>query len=240
MDDFISWDLMREHSAPLLGRPLNDVAISRFNRYAECLVEATKSVNLTRIIEPDEIVIKHFIDSIALFKYCKLEDGMEVCDVGTGAGFPGLALLIANPRIKLTLMDSTNKKLEFVRFMVKELMLKADVVTARAEDAGKSKLYRERFDLVTARAVAQLNVIDEYCLPLLKVGGEFAPLKGRLSDEEKENGIRAAKTLGAEMHKDCKYNLPDGSERELVIFRKKAATIAKYPRNGAQISKKPL
>lgn len=239
MADFISRENMRKY-AESIGILLDETALSRFNLYAEKLVDATKNVNLTRIVEPEEIVIRHFIDSLELLASCKIEDGTEICDIGTGGGFPGIPLLIVNPRIRLTMMDSTNKKLEFVRFMVHKLGLNANVVTSRAEDAGRVKLYREKFDLVTARAVAQLNVLCEYCIPLVKVGGRFAPLKARLTDEERENGIRAAEILGMKEESDRKYCIPDGSEREIIVFKKEKPTNGKYPRNMAQISKKPL
>ena len=166
--------------------------------------------------------------------------GAALCDVGTGAGFPGAALLIADPRLRITLFDSVNKKLEFIRNTLKELDLHADIVTIRAEDAGKTAIYRERFDVVTARAVASLNVLAEYCVPLVKSGGVFAPLKAPLSQQEEQRGCGAAAHLGAATERKERYNLPDGSEREVIVFRKKRATEARYPRNQAQISKKPL
>lgn len=236
---FISTEKMKMYSEAI-GVPLDDTALSRFDRYAFYLVETNKVVNLTRITEPDEIIVKHFIDSLEIFKYCNIEEGMKACDVGTGAGFPGLPILIACPGIKMTLMDSTRKKLEFLRVAVRDLMLEADIVPMRAEDAARTGPFREQYDLVTARAVAQLNSLCEYCLPLVKVGGRFVSLKGKLTDEEKKNGIRAAEKLGARLESDSKYILPDGSERELLVFKKREKTKQSYPRSSAQISKNPL
>lgn len=236
---FISCEKMKKMSEEL-GVTLNDTAILRFDRYASCLVETNKAVNLTRITEPDDIIVKHFIDSLAVCKYCSLEDGMKVCDVGTGAGFPGVPLLIAYPELKMTLMDSTRKKLDFIRAAVGELNLKAEFAPMRAEEAARTDHFREQFDVVTARAVSQLNVLCEYCVPLVKKNGRFVSLKGKITDEEKEKGICAAAKLGAKLERDIKYFLPDGSEREMLVFIKTEKTAKIYPRPSAQISKKPL
>ncbi len=227
-------------SAQLYNVNLDDTACDRFDLYAKLLVEYNEKVNLTRITEPDDIVIKHFVDSLALCKFVDIKDGTELCDVGTGAGFPGMALLAANPNIKVTLFDSINKKLEFLRFLSKELDLHPEIVTTRAEDAGKDRKYRERFDIVTARAVAQLNALSEYCIPLAKVGGIFAPLKAVMTSDEEKRGISAAAMLGAKKTDRQVYKLPDGSDREVIIFNKTSPTPTKYPRVAAQISKKPL
>lgn len=236
---FISHEKMKELSGEL-GISLDDAAVTRFDRYAACLVETNKVVNLTRITEPDEIIVKHFIDSLAVCKYCNIENGMKVCDVGTGAGFPGVPLLIAHPDLKMTLMDSTRKKLDFIRAAVGELDLRAEFAPMRAEEAARTDRFREQFDVVTARAVSQLNSLCEYCVPLVKTGGRFVSLKGRISDDEKESGIRAAAKLGARLEENVKYVLPDGSEREMLIFKKTEKTAKNYPRPTAQISKKPL
>lgn len=223
-----------------MGVTISEEAADRLDLYARRLVEYNEKVNLTAITAPDEIVNKHFVDSLTLLKYAPLSAGASLCDVGTGAGFPGLVLLAAVPELKVTLMDSVNKKLDFSRALVSELGLSADIVTIRAEDAGKRPEYRETFDVVTARAVAQLNLLAEYCVPLVKVGGVFAPLKAVLSDEERQRGCGAAANLGAAVDEKHRYTLPDGSEREIVIFKKNAPTPGRYPRNAAQIAKKPL
>lgn len=236
---FISKELLTA-GCENIGLTLDDKAIDRFDSYARLLVDYNEKVNLTAITAPDEIVNKHFVDSLYLAKFVDLRDGMKLCDVGTGAGFPGAALLTAFPTLRVTLFDSVNKKLEFLRLLVKELELTADIVTVRAEDAGKNPAYRETFDVVTARAVAQLNVLSEFCVPLVRSGGVFAPMKAPLSEEERRRGVGAAANLGATLEQDEPYAIPDGSEREVLIFRKKIATAGKYPRPFAQISKKPL
>lgn len=215
-------------------------ALDRFDLYARLLKEYNEKVNLTAITDPDGIVVRHFIDSLFLMKYVELKEGMMLCDVGTGAGFPGAALLIAEPGLKVTLFDSVNKKLDFIRFLLSELGLEAEIVTSRAEDAGKNPAYREQFDVVTARAVAQLCLLAEYCVPLVKVGGLFAPLKAPLSEEEMQKGCSAVSLLGAKKRKTIRYTIPDGSEREILLCEKISATGSKYPRNAAQIAKKPL
>lgn len=223
-----------------MGVTISEEVADRLDLYARRLMEYNEKVNLTAITAPDEIVNKHFVDSLTLLKYAPLSAGASLCDVGTGAGFPGLVLLAAVPELKVTLMDSVNKKLDFSRALISELGLSADIVTIRAEDAGKRPEYRETFDVVTARAVAQLNLLAEYCVPLVKVGGVFAPLKAVLSDEERQRGCGAAANLGAAVDEKHRYTLPDGSEREIVIFKKNAPTPGRYPRNAAQIAKKPL
>lgn len=223
-----------------IGISLDKTAVERFDTYARLLREYNEKVNLTAITQSDDIVVKHFIDSLYLMKYVEIKDGTKLCDVGTGAGFPGAALLCAVPGLKATLFDSINKKLDFIRYLLKELDLSADVVTIRAEDAGKKPEYREKFDVVTARAVAQFNMISEYCIPLTKVGGVFAPLKAPLSQEEEQRGFCAAGNLGAKVTKKYHYSITDGSEREIIICKKIEPTNKKFPRNSAQISKKPL
>ena len=236
---FISKELLLSGCEDI-GLALEDEAVSRFDAYARLLVEYNEKVNLTAITSPDEIVNKHFVDSLYLAKYVSMTDGLKLCDVGTGAGFPGAALLCAFPTLKVTLFDSVNKKLEFLRLLTGELGLPSDIVTMRAEDAGRDERYRGSFDVATARAVAQLNVLSEFCLPLVKTGGVFAPMKAPLTEEERQRGIGAAANLGGNHERDERYRIPGGAEREVLIFRKIVATPKKYPRPFAQISKKPL
>ena len=236
---FISKELLTA-GCERIGLTLDGEAIDRFDAYARLLVDYNEKVNLTAITAPDEIVNKHFVDSLFLAKFVTLQDGTRLCDVGTGAGFPGAALLTAFPKLRVTLFDSVNKKLDFIRGLVMELGLEAEIVTVRAEEAGRTPAYRERFDVATARAVAQLNVLSEFCVPLVKQGGVFAPMKAPLSEEERRRGVSAAANLGAKLEQDETYAIPDGSEREVLVFRKKSATAGKYPRPFSQISKKPL
>ncbi len=236
---FISKELLLS-GCETIGITLDDPAVDRFDAYARLLVDYNEKVNLTAITAPDEIVNRHFVDSLYLSEYVPMTDGTKLCDVGTGAGFPGMALLCAFPKLRVTLFDSVNKKMDFLRLLTKELGLTADVVTIRAEDAGKDKNYRETFDVATARAVAQLNLLSELCIPLVKTGGVFAPMKAPLKEEERQRGIGAAANLGAVLEQTERYTIPDRSEREILIFRKKEATAKKYPRPFAQISKNPL
>ena len=236
---FISKELLLT-GCDKIGLSLTEEAVLRFDTYARLLVEYNEKVNLTAITAPDEIVNKHFIDSLFLLKFVPVRDGDTLCDVGTGAGFPGAALLCAKPALKVSLFDSVNKKLAFLRLLVSELGLEADIVHVRAEDAGRQPAYRESFDIVTARAVAQLNVLAEYCMPLVKTGGLFSPLKAVMSAEEAQRGFGAVTTLGGKRILKEQYAIPDGAEREIVVFQKISPTPQKYPRNAAQIAKKPL
>lgn len=226
-------------SCASLGITLSEDAADRFDKYAELLVDYNNKVNLTAITAPDDIVVKHFVDSLCLANYVEL-GGKKIIDVGTGAGFPGAALLCAYPELDITMIDSVNKKLDFIRFLTKELGLNGNIVTIRAEDAAKRPEYREKFDVVTSRAVASLNVLAEYSVPLVRVGGIFAPLKAVLSQEEDQRGCCAISNLGAKVVSKIMYSIPDGSEREIIIAEKVSQTSAKYPRAFSQISKKPL
>lgn len=223
-----------------LGINISNDAVDRFDKYAELLVDYNEKVNLTAITAPDDIVIKHFADSLCLMKFVELSSEQKIIDVGTGAGFPGAALLCCDPSLNITMIDSVNKKLDFIRFLVKELGLSAEIVTIRAEDAAKKVEYREVFDVVTSRAVAALNVLAEYSVPLVKIGGVFAPLKAVLSAEEDARGCSAISNLGAKIVSKNKYSIPDGSEREIIIAKKISQTSPKFPRAFSQISKKPL
>lgn len=219
---------------------LNEETLDKFDRYAAELIAYNQKVNLTAITDPDEIVVKHFADSLALLHFVSFQKNDTVADVGTGAGFPGVPLLIAGPSLQVTLFDAVNKKLEFLRYLIRELDLQADIVHIRAEEAGRLPEYREQFDFVTARAVAQLRILSEYCLPLVRVGGSFLSMKGSISDEEKTNGIAAFQKLGAQVYDDVFYHIHNGDERNLIIAKKVSHLSSKYPRNMGQIAKKPL
>lgn len=236
---FISKELL-EISAGLFGVVLTEDQILKFDTYAKDLVDYNEKVNLTAITEPDDIVIKHFSDSLAIVKYAP--DGLKgkLADVGTGAGFPGMPLLIACPELNVTFFDAVNKKLDFIRFVLGDLGIDADVIHTRAEDAGRKPEYREKFDFVTARAVAQLRILSEYCIPLVKKGGYFMSMKGSISHEEKTLGMAALSKLGAELYDDIFYNIHNGDERNIIISKKISQVSSKYPRNMSQISKKPL
>lgn len=223
-----------------IGVILDDRAIDRLDLYAEMLVETNKALNLTAITDPTEIVYKHFIDSLSLLTCINFQEGAKVIDVGTGAGFPGVVLLIARPDLKMTLLDGTNKRLVFIQNVLDAIGLDADVVHMRAEIAGKDTKYREQFDIATARAVASLNILGEYCMPFVKLGGIFAPMKSAKTDEEVKSAKGAIKLLGGRIDKINELNINNYGERYLIITKKISQTPPKYPRASAQISKKPL
>ncbi|MBQ8228768.1 MAG: 16S rRNA (guanine(527)-N(7))-methyltransferase RsmG [Clostridia bacterium] len=235
----INKDLLKTMSADM-GIELSSESLDRFDKYAEMLVETNKTLNLTAITEPDEIVSKHFCDCLSLLKEVEIPQGSKLIDVGTGAGFPGVVLLIARPDLKITLMDSTNKRLVFVQSVVDALGLNANVVHSRAEEAGKDKKFREQYDFVTARAVANMQTLSEYCLPFLKVGGIFAAMKGAKASDELNIAKGAIKILGGQVHSAKEFTLPDCGERSILCVKKISQTPPKYPRASAQIAKKPL
>lgn len=229
-----------KEEAEKLGVSLDDTALDRFDIYAERLVETNKTLNLTAITDPEGILYKHFIDSLSLLSCVDLQMGAKVIDVGTGAGFPGVVLLIARPDLKMTLLDGTNKRLVFIDSLLRELGLNADIVHQRAELAGKDANFREKYDLVTARAVANLNTLGEYCLPFVKVGGNFAPMKAAKTDEEIAISEGAIKLLGGRIRETKHFNIENCGDRYIIITEKISQTPSKYPRASAQISKKPL
>lgn len=235
----INKDLLKNNAASL-GIELGEEEISRFDMLAERLIEQNKTMNLTAITEPDEVVIKHFVDSISLLSAVTPEEGAKVLDLGTGAGFPGIPLLICRPDIKLTMVDSTAKKLRYVASTVEALGLNAETLHSRAEEAGKQPEYREQYDIVCSRAVAALNLLCEYCLPFVKVGGVFAAMKSAKADEEIALAKNALKTLGGKIIDKKTFTLSDGGERTIIIIKKVSQIPPKYPRPSAQIAKKPL
>lgn len=223
-----------------IGVFLDDTALERLDKYADLLVETNKSLNLTAITDPDEIVYKHFIDSLSLLTCVEIKNGAKVIDVGTGAGFPGVVLLIARPDLKITLLDGTNKRLVFIKNVLDEIGLEAEIVHMRAELAGRDINYREKFDLVTARAVANLNTLAEYCVPFVRVGGIFAPMKSSKTEEEVSAARGAIKALGGKIEEIKPLIVANCGERYVIITEKISQTPPKYPRASAQISKKPL
>ncbi len=194
-----------KEEAEKLGVLLDDTALDRFDIYAERLVETNKTLNLTAITDPEGILYKHFVDSLSLLSCVDLQMSAKAIDVGTGAGFPGVVLLIARPDLKMTLLDGTNKRLVFIDSLLRELGLNADTVHQRAELAGKDANFREKYDLVTARAVANLNTLGEYCLPFVRVGGIFAPMKAVKTDEEIAMSEGAIKLLGGRIREIKHY-----------------------------------
>ena len=220
------------------GIELDQTALDRFDTFAELLVEWNGKMNLTAITEPEEIEVKHFLDCLMLAKYFDLSDTKTVIDVGTGAGFPSVPLLIYNPDLCLTMMDAINKRLTFLDTAVHAIGLEANLVHARAEDSGQDKNYREMFDLATARAVAPMNVLAEYCLPFVKVGGYFVALKG--SNDDTEQAKEAIATLGGEVVSNVSYKLNGTEPRSIVVVKKISQTPTQFPRKAKKISAKPL
>ena len=232
-------DKERLHSLALQsGIELDQTALDRFDTYAELLVEWNGKMNLTAITEPEEIEVKHFLDCLMLPKYFDLGNTKTVIDVGAGAGFPSVPLLIYNPDLCLTMMDAINKRLTFLDTAIHAIGLEANLVHARAEDSGQDKNYREMFDLATARAVAPMNVLAEYCLPFVKVGGYFVALKG--SNDDTEQAKDAIATLGGEVVSNVSYKLNGTEPRSIVVVKKISQTPTQFPRKAKKISAKPL
>ncbi len=222
------------------GVDLTDEQLSGLNTYGEALLEWNEKMNLTAITDPEEVVIKHFYDCILVFKNIQIPQNAKVIDVGTGAGFPGMVLKIIRPDIQLTLLDGLNKRLIFLNDVLSRLKLTADTVHMRAEEGGKNKTLREKFDFAFARAVARQNILAEYCLPFCKVGGTFVAMKGPAAEEEIKESLNAIKLLGGEKSELICEKLPSGIERSFIITKKISQTPPKYPRIMPKITKQPL
>lgn len=208
------------------------------DRYAELLVDYNKKVNLTAITTPEGIEDRHFADSLLLA--AQPECAGRVVDVGTGAGFPGVVAKIYKPDLALTLMEPTGKRVEFLRYVCGQLGLKGvEFAKERAEEAAR-KTWREQFDLASARAVAALPVLAEYCLPLVRIGGAFIAMKGASAAEELEAAQGAIRKLGGRYSQTRAFHLPGGDARSLVVVQKISQTPTAYPRNGGKIAKAPL
>ena len=223
-----------------LGINLSEIQLKQFYNYMNLLIEWNKKINLTAITEPDEIILKHFVDSLTISKY--ISDGTKVVDVGTGAGFPGIPLKIVRQEIYIILLDSLQKRINFLDEVINELNLeKITTVHSRVEDFGKNKEYREKFDIATSRAVANLATLSEYLLPLVKVGGKVISMKGSLIQEELENSKNAIKILGGKIEKVDEFDLPNSDiSRNIVLIDKIKTTPNRYPRKAGEPSKKPL
>ena len=218
------------------GIDINEKQLLLFKRYSNYLIDYNKKVNLTAIKNMEDVYLKHFYDSIIILKYFDLEN-QTVLDVGSGAGFPGIALKIMRPNIKLTVLDSNGKKTRFIESLSKYLDLNVEVVNERAEKYIESK--RETFDYVVARAVSSLPVLSELCIPFVKIGGKFIAYKG--NNEDIDASIYAIETLGGELSKVHTFELPiENSTRSLIEISKKENTSINYPRLYDKIIKKPL
>lgn len=226
--------------AKKLNIVFSEKQIKQFFKYMNLLIEWNNKINLTAIIEPKEIILKHFIDSLTINKY--IEQNKILVDVGTGAGFPGIAVKIYRPDVKVVLVDSLNKRINFLNEVVKELQLEnIQTIHSRVEEFGKNKKYRESFDIVTARAVANLTVLSEYLLPLAKVNGKCICMKGSEIEEEINNSKNAINILGGKIEKIDQFKLPDSDiNRNIIIIDKLKNTPSKYPRKPGTPAKEPL
>lgn len=219
---------------------LTQLQQEQFEKYKNLLLEWNEKINLTAITDEDDIILKHFVDSMTILKY--IESDSSIVDVGTGAGFPGIPVKIANPSINVTLVDSLNKRLLFLEDVINKLNLKQiKTVHSRAEEFGQNKIYREKFDIATSRAVANLSVLVEYLLPLVKVGGKCICMKGSEIEEELKNSKDAIKILGGEIEKVEEFTLPESDiKRNIIIIKKIKQTPNRYPRKPGVPSKNPL
>lgn len=234
----IDLDRLKQEAAKLTVE-LAPAALEQFETYARLLVEWNEKINLTAITDPSGILYKHFLDSLTLLPLLRPEDD-SLIDVGTGAGFPGIPLAIVRPGLRLTLLDSLQKRLVFLDALCKELGLSVSLVHARAEEGGRKPELREQFAVATARAVASLPVLCEYCLPFVHKGGRFIAMKGPDGTEEAARAEHAVGLLGGRAAAPVRLQLPEAGERQLLVFDKIAATPPKYPRPSAKIAKQPL
>ncbi|CCI82522.1 16S rRNA (guanine(527)-N(7))-methyltransferase RsmG [Lactobacillus hominis] len=216
----------------------------QFAIYYQDLIQVNEKVNLTRITDEDEVYLKHFYDSVTpLFTFPEVfKTDASLCDVGAGAGFPSLPIKILRPDLKVTIIDSLGKRLKFLDSLIQKLNLEnITLVHSRAEDAGQNPALRAKFDIVTARAVAKMSVLSEYCLPLAKIGGDLVALKGPKANEELTDAKDAIKILGGKTKKIVELALPNtDDERNLVLIEKVAKTPKKYPRQAGTPNRKPL
>ena len=223
-----------------IGIELSDLQKKQYNRYYELVVEWNQKINLTAITEEEEFYTKHFFDSISLAFFKDYSNIESICDVGSGAGFPSIPLKILYPNLKVTIVDSLNKRIKFLNLVKDELGLTGcNFVHARAEEFGQNKEYRESFEIVTARAVARLYVLSELCLPLVKKNGYFLSLKAQKAEEETKEATNAIKILGGKLEKDLNFDI-EGEERHILEIRKAKETPNKYPRKAGTPNKKPL
>lgn len=219
------------------GLNLTHEMYAKYDKYADFLVEYNKNVNLTAITDPAGILVKHFIDSVIALKYVDIPENSTLIDVGTGAGFPSVPIKIFRPDIKVTLLDSLNKRITFLECLCNLIGIDAECVHGRAEDIAKIPEYREKFDFSCARAVANLSVLSEYCLPFVSIGGAFISLKG--PNESAVDSENVIKILGGSVSRETIYNVGQ-EERKIIVIKKISQTPSKYPRNSSQIKKKSL
>lgn len=228
-----------------LGIELSNAQIEHFVKFYEMLVEKNKVMNLTAITEFEEVIVKHFIDSLAIVKVIdkdRLSDDINIIDIGTGAGFPGIPLKIAFPKIKITLLDSLNKRINFLREVSDELNFdNIDFIHGRSEDFGKNPQYREKFDICVSRAVANLATLSEFCIPFVKVGGSFVSYKAGDCGEEVSTSTKAVDKMGGIIKKQLEYVVPTSDlNRVLLLIEKEKATPKSFPRKAGTPAKEPI
>ena len=224
-----------------MGIDLSEKQFLQFEKYYELLTEWNSFMNLTAITEHEEVLKKHFLDSLSIVKAVKMEDIHTVMDIGTGAGFPGIPLKISYPHLKVVLLDSLGKRVKFLNHVINELGLEdISAIHGRAEDFARQAEYREQFDLCVSRAVANLSSLSGYCLPYTRKNCLFVSYKSGKVEEELENAKRAISLLGGKVEYVSKFMLTDAGERALVVIRKEKHTPNKYPRKAGLPSREPL
>lgn len=225
-----------------LNFEINQDKLEKFKMYKSLLKEWNDKINITAIKEDEEIDIKHFLDSLTVFKTGKITKGKRIIDIGTGGGFPGVPIKIMEEDTEVVLLDSLNKRLIFLEEVIKELNLKnIRTIHERAENLGKKEDYRETFDIAVSRAVASLNLLAEYCLPFVKVGGYFIAMKGSQPNEEIKEAEKAIKILGGKLEDKIDVNIPQSDiVHSLLLIKKTSQTPTKYPRHSGKIKKNPL
>lgn len=238
--DFDSFKKEMNINLMALNLKLDDSQIKNFYDFMNLLIEKNKVMNLTGITEPKEVILKHFIDSLTVLKYINKND--NIIDVGTGAGFPGIPLKIAENSLEITLLDSLNKRINFLNEVIEKINLnKVKTIHGRAEDFGQDFKYREKYDVAVSRAVAPLNVLLEYMLPFVKVGGKCICMKGSNCDEEIENSRKAIEILGGKIEEIKKFNLPNSDNNRTIFIIKKVQKMSRqYPRKAGIPTKNPL
>jgi len=239
---YVSEREILKEGAQEFGIELSPEELDRFDAFTRLLLLWNRKFNITRITEPEEIAVRHYLDSLAPLAFVKPSKGASIIDIGTGGGMPGIPLKIARPDIKLWLLDAVRKRLTYILEAAGEMGLSdVKVVHSRAEDAGRDRLFREQYDFAVSRAVARLRLLSELCLPLTRVGGTFIAYKGPDVEEELEEAKRALKLLGGEVESVHKFTLPRGGEaRTLIFIKKKKKTPAIYPRKAGMPERDPL
>ena len=224
------------------GIGLSEKQIQQFHSYFETLVEWNKKMNLTAITDQPSVYLKHFYDSISAAFYTDFNNVQSLCDIGAGAGFPSIPIKICFPHLQITIVDSLNKRIQFLNHLSKVLHLEnVNYIHSRAEDFGRIEANREKFDIVTARAVARLSVLSELCIPLVRIGGSFIAMKAASGEEELRDAKKAIATLGTKLVEKFEFPLPiENSERTIYIFEKIKNTPKKYPRKPGVPNKSPI